>query len=348
MRCRWAPALLALTLTASGVTAGPEDRLDQFREIAARYAEGADPEADAALLSRLFEVVDAEVGENLRSGRPFSSAAFIQERLLAFSDAWGGVTAKIVDAGQKTTDPALLGLVTVTRGEPRGSLRFYGRSGSRFSLLGAALHQGQVEVREWPGPRQFLASWSSPEEGAASRTFYLELWRFPAGTAPSRVWSSEGTSPEGRRATGFAVRGRQLVVRNDVRYPGWKPGCAGQTEYEDVYRQPLRGKGLTLVKRRVMNGWHRELQSAVTRLYAALGADDRRTLTELVADPSLSVRLPRDLRADPACDERDPAAPATVSVAATREHDGRQVPWSLVWRRGPRGWRVAAASPVLH
>ena len=347
---RWAgvPALLALALTVTVATAGPTDRLDQFREIAGRYAEATDAGTDGALLSGLFEVADAEISENLGSGPPFSSAAFIQERLNAFSDAWGGAAFKVVTADHGRKEAGLLGLFTVTRGEPRGSLRFYGRSDGRGSLLAAVTHDGHVEVSEWPAAGQLLASWFGAETGPGSRVLHLELWRFSHGLRPSRVWSSADTSSQGLRATGFATRNDQLVVRYEVRYPGWKPGCTGETEREDLYRAPSGGKGLTLVRRRVVNGWHRELQSAVARLYDALAADDRKTLVELVADPSLRARLPRDLRAEPVCDEQDPAAPATVIVAATREHDQQRVPWSLAWRRGPRGWRVTAAGPVLE
>jgi hypothetical protein len=348
MRWAWMLAALVSALAASAVTAGPADRLDHFREIASRYVEAADQDADEALLSGLLEVVDAEVSENLGSGPPFSSAAFIQERLNAFSDAWGGAAFKVSKAGHGTSRPALLGLFTVTRGEPRGSLRFYGRSDGRIALLAAVTHEGHVAVDEWPAAGQFLASWFGAETGSGVRALHLELWRFPPGARPSPVWSSAETLPQGLLATSFVTRGSQLVVRYEVRYPGWKPGCTGETEYEDAYRAPARGIGLTLVRRRVVNGWHRELQSAVARLYGALRVDDRKTLVELVGDPSLRARLPRDLRAEPVCDERDPAAPGTVIVAATREHDQQRVPWSLAWRQGPRGWRVTAAGPVLQ
>jgi hypothetical protein len=347
MRWAWAPALLVSALTASAVTAGPADRLDQFREIAGRYAEATSQEADGALFSGLLEVVDAEVSENLGSGRPFSSPAFIQERLTAFSDAWGGAAFTVVKAGQGTRDLALVGLVTVTRGESLGSLRFYGRADGQVSLLAATTHPGHVEVREWPGTGHLLASWSGAETGRGSRALHLELWRLLPPAGPSRVWSSADMFPDGLRATGFTARDGQLVLRYELQYPGWKPGCADETEQEDVYRQSARGRGLTLVRRRVLNGWHRELQSAVMRLFDALRGDNRRALVELVADPALRARLPRDLRAEPVCDGPEPGAPTTVIVAATREHDQQRVPWSLAWRRGPRGWRVAAAGPVL-
>ncbi len=341
-----------MCLAGSVVTvAAAGDRLDHFKEVAQRYAEAPDQDAEGPLLSELFDVVDAEVSENLKSGEPFASAAFIQERLDAFSDEWGGVAFKVAEPPGETKRSVMLGLFTLTRGEPRASLRIYGRSNGKGSLLAATTHEGHVEVRAWPaadGARQFLASWVGAETGPGSRALHLELWRLRLGASPARVWSSGEAFPEGLRATRFTARDGQLLVRYEVQYPGWKPGCADETEQEDVYRQPARSTDLTLVRRRVVNGWHRELQSAVTRFFGALRADDRRTLALLVPDASLRARLPRELRAEPVCDERDPAAPATVVVAATREHDERRVPWSLAWRRGPRGWRVAAAGPVLE
>jgi hypothetical protein len=97
-----------------------------------------------------------------------------------------------------------------------------------------------------------------------------------------------------------------------------------------------------------LNGWHRELQSAVTRFFVALHADDTKTMAALVPNGSLRARLPNELEAEPVCDERLPGSPATVIVAATHEHDGQRVPWSLTWRRDARGWRLTAAGPMLE
>src|SRR5262249_55475591 len=149
-------------------------------------------------------------------------------------------------------------------------------------------------------------------------------------------------------ATGFSARGGQLVVRHESRYPGWKPGCADQTEQEDVYREAARVPGLALAHRRVLNSWHRELQSTVTRFFVALGADDRTVITALVPDPSVRARLPNALKAEPVCDQRLAGSPARAIVAATDERDGQRVPWSLTWRRDSRGWRLTAAAPMLE
>jgi len=309
--------------------------------------EMVDQESDTRLLSELFALVDDEVHDNLASGPPFSSAAFIQERLNAFGDAWGGAAFKVVSVGRGTRAPAMVVLFTVTRGGSLGSLRFYRREVGRSSLLATATHDGLVEIREWPDAGNVLAIWSGPEVGQGSRPLQLDLWGLH-GASPMRVWSTVETFPGGLKATGVSLRTGQLVIRYEVQYPGWKPGCPDGTEQEDVLGWRARGIGLTLLHRRVVNGWHRDLQSAVTRLYRALGTDDRRTIAELVADPLLRARLPRELRAEPVCDARDPARPSTVVVAATREHDQQREAWSLTWRGGARGWRLAAAAPVLQ
>ncbi|PYO56593.1 MAG: hypothetical protein DMD83_13645, partial [Candidatus Rokuibacteriota bacterium] len=95
MRWAWALALLALVVAGSAVPAAPGDRLAHFKELARRYADAADPALDDPLLAELFTVVDDEVVENLRAGGLFASVAFVQERLEAFSDEWGGAAFKV-------------------------------------------------------------------------------------------------------------------------------------------------------------------------------------------------------------------------------------------------------------
>jgi hypothetical protein len=343
----FAALVLVFLLSESAFAAAPaSDRLDHFRELARRYAEAPERGVNGPLLSELWSVVDAEVGDNLRSGEPFSSTAFIQSRLDAFSDEWGGASFKVTDAdGSKR--PLIVGLFTLTQGEPRSSLRIYDRTGT---LLAAATHEGQLEFRPWStaGDRQFLAKWTGAQTGTEARTLRIELWRLRVQSGPVRDWTSDHAFPEGIAATGFSARGGQLVVRHESRYPGWKPGCADQTEQEDVYRQAARAPGLVLAHRRVLNAWHRELQAAVTRFFASLGAGDRTTMTTLVPNPSVRARLPNALRAEPVCDERLAGSSASAIVAATHEHDGKRVPWSLTWRRDSRGWRLTAAAPMLE
>src|SRR5262249_2390125 len=159
-----------------------------------------------------------------------------------------------------------------TRGDSRGSLRLYGQSPEGRGPLASTSHEGIVEAREWPDASHVLASWSGIEAGRGSRPLHLELWRLLPAAGPPRAWNSGDAVPDELRAIGFVTRKDQLVVRYEVRYPGWKPGCQDQTEHEDMFRRSAGNVGLTLVRRRIVNAWHRELQSAVTRLFAALGA----------------------------------------------------------------------------
>jgi len=303
---------------------------------------------DDPLLIELWKVVDAEVGDNLRSGEPFASAAFIQSRLDAFSDEWGGASFKVTDPYGSGKRAPIIGLFTLAHGEPRSSFRIYDRAGA---LLTAVTHEGQLDLRPWStagGARQFLVSGVGAQTGTERRTVRVEVWRLRGEAAPIRDWSTDDAFPAGLSATGFSARSGQLVIRYEVPYPGWKPGCADQTEQEDVYRASNRSPGLQLAGRRVLNGWHRELQSTVTRFFDALGAGDRKTMAELVPDPPLRARLPGALRAESVCDERRAGSPATVIVAATHEREGQRVPWSLTWRRGSRGWRLTTARPMLE
>jgi hypothetical protein len=347
----WVLTLLWVQSLAPTVGAAPSDRQERFKELARLYAEA--PESGAgALLSEMFQLVDIEITDNLQSGRLFASAAFLQERVDAFSDEWGGASFHILQPERAAKEPLTLALGAITRGEPRGSLRIYGTARGRAALLAAAVHDGVPQVHAWPPARdgafQFLASWLGPSTGGGGRLLSVELWRRGGPEGVSRLWSSGQAFPEGLRVKTFDVKDGRLRVRYEVRYPGWQPGCDGETEQEDLYRAPPAGDGLVLRRRRIVNGWHRELHAAVTRLLAALRAGDARSVAELVPDAALRARLPRELEGEPACDQRLSDSPPTVVVAATRDHERQRAPWSLSWRRGPRGWRLSAASPVLQ
>ena len=139
------------------------------------------------------------------------------------------------------------------------------------------------------------------------------------------------------------MRGAEVRIRYEVRYPGWAPGCEGQTEQEDVYR--IAAAGVARISRRPIEPWHRELHATVQRLTAALAARDEPTVTALVPDRGLRGRLPAGLEAEPACDAREGGSGDAISVAAVAEG---QRAWALTFRRRGAGWRLTAASPVLQ
>jgi hypothetical protein len=204
----------------------------------------------------------------------------------------------------------------------------------------------------WPaGPdlvARVLAVWSGPPAAHGLRSLHAELWEGRERDRVERVWSTATQWPEGLWVSDWRTQSGELVVRYEPRYPGWKPGCADQLAHEDHYRLAAAG-GLALARRRVSNGWHRELGAAADRFFRALAQDDGRGLALLVPAPALRARLPRSLVAEPVCEQAGPAGPrGRVTVAATELRDGRHVPWALGWTRGPAGWRLQAAAPVLE
>ncbi|HET7875090.1 MAG TPA: hypothetical protein VFN71_06150 [Methylomirabilota bacterium] len=354
---RWFGAAGAALLlgAAAGAGAQPGDRLERFREMARLYAQESwarGPEAAEAVLRQIFALVDAEVLENLSSGEPFASAAFVQERLDAFGGAWGAARFRVArfETGPRDPAPITIGLFHLWDVERGGLLRVYGRVEGRAALLAAESRDGEPDVHPWPAGRggepQILATWVGTASGQGSRPFHAEVWRRTAEAAVRRVWSTAELHPDGLLVSDWKIKAGELVVRYELRYPGWKPGCPGQAEAVDTYRPG--GAAVTLARHQVGNGWHRELGAAAARLFAALGRGDQRALAELVPDPGLRRRLPAGLRAEPACDQQSPDAPGTVMTVALSEREGASAPWSLSWRRGPRGWRLLGATPVLQ
>jgi hypothetical protein len=159
------------------------------------------------------------------------------------------------------------------------------------------------------------------------------------------AWNTGELFPEGLVARDYRVRGSDVTVRYELRYPGWTPGCEGQTEQEDVYRlAPDRG-ALVRVSRRQINAWHTDLHQFVSRLLAALARGDRAALVQLVPDPKLRQALPARLDRDAACDAREAGGPVSVAAVAG---DGAGRPWTLTFVRAGTRWRLTAASPMLQ
>ena len=207
-----------------------------------------------------------------------------------------------------------------------GSARVFSSGGGSAGLLASLAHEGTPQLHEWPpagdGAPQLALSWLGGGEGGSGRRFRVEVWRRDA-RALSRVWSTAEAVGAELVASEVRIARGEVRLRYEARYPGWKPGCEGQTEHEDVYRAGPMAPGVHLARRRVVNGWHRELQEAVTR-------------------------FPLGLVPEPACEVRPPESPEAVVVAATDERPPRRAPWSLWWRRHGRGWRLTGAAPVLQ
>lgn len=352
MRRRWIFGLLVVgaALAGAGMAVAGSDalnRLDRFRELAASRLGtlelfGPDPSPEG--YGEIYALLDDEIVESLASGGPFASEGFLQERLDGFSEAWGGTAFRIMALQGGTLT---VGAFQLSPGGSGSSVRIYGRTGDGAALLRAISREGIPALYAMPptrtGDPQFLVAWVGPQTGRGTAAFGIELWRGP-GESVRLVWSADSPGGERLLVRAWSVRGQEAAFRYEVRYPGWKPGCERQTEQEDLYRYVPARETFTLVRREVHEAWHRQFQTELSRFFGALRAGDSRTLVEMVPDGALRARLPARLEADASCDGADGVPPSAVSVAAVSPADGR--PWTLVFRRAARGWRLAAAGPL--
>jgi hypothetical protein len=336
----------SVLLVAIAVAAGPvPDRLERFRARASERLSGAqvlDADAATEAYREAYALLDEEIVESLGSGSVFASIGFLQERLDAFSDAWGGAAVRVVRLGRLT-----VGVFQIGERSIANSVRVYGRLRDEAALLTTLARDGRPVV--YPlhaaagGAVQFLVAWDGTPSGRGSRPVRLELAR-QQGDGVRVVWSTADAYPEGLIARSYSVRGTDLRVRYELHYPGWVPGCERQTEQEDVYRLATGNGVYARVSQRQYDAWHRELRVSAARLFAALAAGDRRTVVSLVPDAKLRERLPARLDAEPVCDATTGAKGDEVAVAAS---DGRGVPWTVTFQRDGGRWRVATAAPVL-
>jgi hypothetical protein len=342
--------VLAVLLLTIGMTSTPaatrarsggaSDRLDRFRELAAsRLALGdLDPDNPAETYRDIYALLDDEVVESLASGGVFASSEFLQDRLDAFGDAWGGAQFKLMRLGR-----LVIGAFRLTEGSGN-SVRVYGPLRDEAALLAALYRDGRPSVTPLAGSGdpQFLAAWEGAASGRGTRPLRVDLVQAHADSVLV-TWSTATLFPQGLYARAWAVRPSEVRLRYELHYPGWTPGCEGQTEQEDVYRLAPGQGALTRVSRQQHNAWHRELHVSVARLFTALAEGDEPTLATVVPDAALRSQLPA-LVPEPACDAAD-GVRETVSIAATTA-DRR--PWTLTFRRAGARWRLAAAAPVLQ
>jgi len=341
-----ASAALAVAVTVA-VAAGPvPDRLDRFRELVADRLSAThvlDTETAAEAYREAYALLDEEIVESLASGGIFASTAFLQERLDGFSDAWGGAAVRIMRIGALT-----VGVFQLGERQTGNSVRVYGRLRDEAALLTAMARDGRPTLYPLsPGPGgvvQFLVAWDEAASTTGARPVRFDVMRHHADGV-RLAWSTAQLYPAPLAARSYAVRGQELRIRYEVRYPGWVYGCEGQTEQEDVYRLAPGGT-YQRVAQRTFDAWHRELRAITARLFAALEGGDRRALTALVSDAKLRERLPARLEAEPVCDAPSGPRGDQVAVAA---RDGSGAPWTLTYQRGEGGrWRLASADPVIQ
>lgn len=340
---------LALNLASIPLpAAGAADRLDRFRELAAARLstlELSGSDAPDDVVREIYALLDDEILESLGAGSVFASEGFLQERLEAFAAAWGGSAFRVMTlrAGELT-----VGSFQLTSGAGGNSIRVYRRVGNRAERLAAVHRPGIPSLFPMP-PRaaqdQFLTVWAGPASSRGTSALRIELWRYEGGRV-RMTWSTADLYGPEVETLSYLINGQELVVRYAPRYPGWTPGCEGQTEHVDAYRYVPSSETFRLVRRRIENAWHRELHATVERFLATLRSGDARGLSALGLTPQRSRGLPGRLEREPVCDA--PAGPAPQIVTISARAPGDPHPWGLRFRRTPEGWRFAGAERLAE
>lgn len=344
------PGLTVLVLFACWASLGEAshstDRLDLFRELVrARLApaqqDGTAPNPEA--LRALEELLDEEILENLNSGAPFSSEAFIQERLEGFSGEWGWGS---FEARRLRTVPSVL--VASVRPLERGegsSVRFYLPLGGRYSVAHVVQRDASPLIGEMPpaggSSAQLLLAWLGARSGQETFPANLELVRL-SGETGRTVWSSRELFPDGLDVFDLSMSAEEVTVRYPGQYAGRKPGCKGQTERIDTFRYDRAKETMVLGTRRQTNGWHQELyERSVHPLLDALKSGNASRLTALVPSAELRRRLPPGLELLSVCDESEPPSGPTEVRISVEPASGQPSPLTLLFRKSPRGWALS-------
>jgi hypothetical protein len=342
---RWAHAalltVLLVAIAGRALATSAPDRLERFRELASSrlgLAQVLESDGAAETYREIYSLLDDEIVESLGSGSVFASLGFLQDRLDAFADAWGGASFRLT-----RLDRAVVGAFSLSDRPTGNSIRVYGRAHDEAALLATLAREGKPTVFALNGPpggAVFFAAWEGAPSGRGTRALRVDLVR-QHGDDVRVAWSTANVFPDGVQARAWSIKGTDVRIRYEVRYPGWTPGCDGQTEQEDLYRVTPSTLAVARAARQEFNAWHRDLHLSVARLFSALAARDETALAAVVPDKDLRARLP-SLVPEPACDAHESGRDA-VSVAAATED---QQPWSLTFRRAGARWRLTAAAPV--
>ena len=244
--------------------------------------------------------------ESLDSGGVFASLAFLQERLDAFAEAWGAALLGADGSARSSWAPSSWARGAGARACACTAASATRRRSSTSSIAMVGPACSRCPPR--PGRRAVPGCLGGLRVGAGTRAFRVDLVRH-RGDGVRTVWTTADAIPEGLEVRTWSIRGTEVRVRYEVRYPGWMPGCESQTETEDVYRLAADGSTFVRAGRRRTTRGIASCARPSAALFDALAAGDRTALGAAVPDARLRARLPATLRSEPACDAPEGSGP---------------------------------------
>src|SRR5690349_5021510 len=220
------PLLAALLVTLVGTTTfaaarartggAASDRLERFRELASSRLALGDLGANnpSEIYRDIYALLDDEIVDSLASGGVFASSEFLQDRLDAFGEAWGGAHFRLTRLGR-----LVVGAFRLTETGVGNSVRVYGPLHDEAALLATLYRDGRPSITPVmaPGePAQFLAAWDGTASARATRPLRPDLGP-PHAAGVGGAWDTAREFPGVPAARACRVRGGELGVRYGLR-----------------------------------------------------------------------------------------------------------------------------------
>ena len=231
-RRAWRLAFLLAPVLLGAVSAlgAQNDRLERFHTLAATRlslagTDGGERAQEA--LREIYAILDEEIVESLQSGSVFTSLEFLQDRLDGFADVWGGAAFRLHRLGRLT-----IGAFQLLESSPGNSVRVYGGTRGEAQLQHVFVRDGRPSLYPLATAATapaLIVAWEGWPANAGVRPLRLELLR-PRGDDVTVAWDTASLYPDGLFARDWRLRGNELRIRYELRYPGWTPGCERQTE----------------------------------------------------------------------------------------------------------------------
>ena len=145
-----------------------------------------DAEPPAEAYREIYALLDEEIVESLASGGVFASLEFLQDRLDAFGEAWGGATSALI-ARSAGCSSAPSSSATARPATACASTAAARRGGAADHDVPRGPPRACTRCRAAADGAQFLVAWEGAPSGRGTRPLRVELVRAHGGRRARRV-----------------------------------------------------------------------------------------------------------------------------------------------------------------